>query len=108
MRTFSEFQIIGRVGKVTEVGTTLRVSIAADYGKKDNNGEYQSNAFWNDVTIFNEKVIKWVKENVGKGDLVHTRGTIRQTSYEKDGETIYSMTLAAKDFDRLLKKQGDK
>ena len=35
MRTFSEFQIIGHVGKVRSVGPTLRVDIAADYGRKD-------------------------------------------------------------------------
>ena len=35
MRTFAEFQTMGRVGKVKEVGTTLRISIAAEYGRKD-------------------------------------------------------------------------
>lgn len=98
MRTFSEFQILGRVGKINEVGSTLRVSIAAEYGSKDNKGEFKTNPFWNEVTIFNENVIKWVKENTVKGDLVHARGTLRQTSWEKDGETEYGMTLAAEQF----------
>lgn len=39
-----------------------------------------------------------------KGDLVHVRGTIRQTSYEKDGQTVYGVTLAADDFDLLGSK----
>ncbi len=38
MRTFAEFQIIGRVGKVKDVGTTLRISIASEYGRKDEGG----------------------------------------------------------------------
>ena len=80
MRTFAEFQTMGRVGKVKEVGTTLRVSIAAEYGRKDNDGEFQTNPYWNEVTIFNENVIKWAKDNVAPGDLVHARGTIRQTA----------------------------
>ncbi len=102
MRTFAEFQIMGRVGKIKEVGSTLRVSIAAEYGRKDDRGEFQSNPFWNEVTIFNENVIKWAKENVKPGDIVHARGTIRQTQWEKaDGGTEYGITMAAEDFDNI-------
>lgn len=39
MKTFAEDQIIGRVGSVTPAGSTLKVSIAADYGKKNVRGE---------------------------------------------------------------------
>lgn len=100
MRTFAEFQIMGRVGKIKTVGSTLRVSIAAEYGRKDDRGDFQANAYWNEVTIFNENVIKWVKDNTLPGDLVHARGTLRQTSWENSsGGTEYGMTLAADDFD---------
>ena len=102
MRTFAEFQTMGRVGKVKEVGTTLRVSIAAEYGRKDNNGDFQTNPYWNEVTIFNENVIKWAKDNVAPGDLVHARGTIRQTQWENNsGGTEYGITMAADDFDNM-------
>ena len=104
MRTFSEFQIIGHVGKVRSVGPTLRVDIAADYGRKDDKGEYQSNPYWNEVTLFGERVIAWAKDTIKPGDLVHVRGTLRQTRYEKDGQTIYGVTLAAEDFDLLAPK----
>lgn len=100
MRTFAEFQIIGRVGKIKEVGTTLRVSIAAEYGRRDDRGDFQSKPYWNEVTLFNENVIKWARDNVQTGDLVHARGTLRQTQWEtKDGETEYGITLAAESFD---------
>lgn len=102
MRTFAEFQIMGRVGKTKDVGNTLRVTVAAEYGRKDNSGDFQPNAYWNEVTIFNENVIKWVKENTQPGDLVHVRGTLRQTSWENNsGGTEYGMTLAADDFDNM-------
>ncbi|NVK55433.1 MAG: single-stranded DNA-binding protein [Alteromonadaceae bacterium] len=107
MRTFAEFQIIGRVGKIKEVGPTLRVSVAAEYGRKDGNGDFQGNPYWNEITIFNENAVRWVRDNVSAGDLVHTRGTIRQTEYERDGQTVYGMTLAANDFDLLHKKQAE-
>jgi len=101
MRTFAEYQIIGHVGSITPAGSTLKVSIAADYGRKNDRGEWDSKPHWNTVTLFNENTVKWARDNLGPGDLVHVRGTIRETSYEKDGETRYGMTLAADQFDRL-------
>ena len=105
MKTFSEYQIIGRVGNVTPAGPTLKVSIAADYGRKTDKGEWEGWAYWNTVTLFNESIIRWARDNLGQGDLVHVRGTLRETSYDKDGETRYGVTLAAEQFDRLLSKE---
>ncbi|MCA0941915.1 single-stranded DNA-binding protein [Salipiger pacificus] len=107
MRTFAEFQIIGRVGKIKEVGPTLRVSIAAEYGRKDDRGDLQSRPFWNEVTIFKDSVIGWAKENIAPGDVVHTRGTMRQSEYTKNGQTVYDVTFAANDFDLLRKKASE-
>ena len=105
VKTFAEFQIIGHVGKVKRVGPTLRVDLAADYGRKDEgSGEYKSNPYWNEVTLFGDRLVAWAEAGVRKGDLVHVRGTVRQTSYEKDGQTIYGVTLAANDFDLLAPK----
>jgi single-strand DNA-binding protein len=102
MRTFAEFQIVGRVGKIKKVGKTLRVTVAAEYGRKDDKGDFQSSPYWNEVTLFNDNVIKWATSNVNPGDIVHVRGTIRQTQWEKqEGGTEYGMTLAADDFDNI-------
>ncbi|WP_308917233.1 single-stranded DNA-binding protein [Jannaschia sp. LMIT008] len=102
MRTFAQFEIIGRVGKHKEVGNTLRVSVAAEYGRKDDKGEFQSKPYWNEVTIFNENVAKWVRENTQPGDIVRAFGTVRQTSWEnKEGGTEYGITMAAEDFDNF-------
>ena len=105
MKTFAEFQIIGRVGKITEAGSTLKISVAADYGKRAEDGSWDSKPFWNTVTIFNEKTVNWIKDNIEVGNLVHTRGTIRETSYEKDGATVYGVTLAGDEFSRLAVKE---
>jgi len=106
MKTFSKFEIIGHVGKhgVQEVGPTLRVSIAAEYGRKDDDGRFVSNPFWNEVTIFNSARFDWIKANIDSGDLVRTAGTLRQTKFERNGETVYTYTLAADEFDLLAKK----
>ena len=104
MKTFAEFQIIGRVGNVTPAGPTLKVSIAAGYGRRNDQGKWKGQPFWNTVTLFNESIVRWAKDNLAQGDLVHARGTIRETSYDKDGETRYGVTLAADQFDRLVAK----
>ena len=104
MKTLAEYQILGYVGQITEAGPTLKVRLAADYGRRNDKGDWDSKSFWNTVTIFNENVVKWAKENIEKGDFVHARGTIRETSYDKDGETIYGVTLAADQFSLLAKK----
>jgi len=55
MTGIAEFKIIGRVGAIKDVGTTVRVSIAANYSYKDKrSGDWVDNVKWNEVTIFNE------------------------------------------------------
>ena len=107
MKTFAEYQIIGRVGSITPVGSALKVSIAADYGRRNDRGEWDSKPYWNTVTLFNEATVNWARDNLSQGDLVHVRGTMRETSYEKNGETRYGMTLAADQFDRLITRDKD-
>ena len=39
MKTVAELTIVGRVGGIKQVGTTVRVSIASSYSRKDDHGE---------------------------------------------------------------------
>jgi single-strand DNA-binding protein len=104
MKTFAEFEILGRVGKITPAGPALKIAIAADYGRRDDQGDWQQNTYWNTVTVFSEKTVAWLRDNLSTGDLVLARGTLRDHSYEKDGATLYSTTFAATSVDRLAKK----
>ena len=85
MNTIAEFTIIGRVGEIKQVGTTLRVSVASSYSRKDNRGEWVERTRWNEVTVFGESSRGYVKRNIVKGDLVFTSGSMGQTKWEKDG-----------------------
>jgi len=89
MNTIAEFTIIGRVGEIRQVGTTLRVSIASSYSRKDNRGEWVERTRWNEVTVF--------------GESTRSSGSMGQTKWEKDGETFYGVTLAAERIERLCK-----
>lgn len=61
--------------------------------------------FWNTVTVFNENMTRWAWTNLGIGDLIHVRGTIREISDDKDGETRYGVSLSTDQLDLLAKKQ---
>jgi single-strand DNA-binding protein len=103
MNTIAEFTIIGRVGEIRQVGTTLRVNIASSYSRKDNRGEWVERTRWNEVTVFGESSRGYIRRNIVKGDLVFTSGSMGQTKWEKDGETFYGVTLAAERIERLCK-----
>jgi single-stranded DNA-binding protein len=87
MNTIAEFTIIGRVGEIRQVGTTLRVNIASSYSRKDNRGEWVERTRWNEVTVFGDSGRGYVKRNIVKGDLVFSSGSMGQTKWEKDGES---------------------
>jgi single-strand DNA-binding protein len=108
MKTFAEFQILGRIGKVREVGQTTRVSICANYGFKDRNGDTKDRPYWNEVTIWSESVRKYIGDYAKPGDLVVARGTLKQGSFEKDGEKVYTVDLNCDDFSILASAKTDK
>jgi single-strand DNA-binding protein len=47
--------------------------------------------------VFDEQAT-WIKDNVSKGQPVIAEGRISNSSYEKDGETVYATDLVATTF----------
>ena len=105
MRGTAEFQTIGRIGRIATVGTTLKIDIASDYPRKQADGTWNDNTHWNTVTVFSERTIEWIKNNTKPGDLVHAKGRLRNGSYEKDGERVYTVDLLTEEFHLLAKHQ---
>jgi single-strand DNA-binding protein len=101
MRNIAEFTLIGRVGAIKQVGKTVRVSICANYPFKDDKGQWKDDAHWNEVTIFTKAIQSYVNEHLSKGDLVHVRGRLRQNSFERDGQRVYTVDLIALELGRL-------
>jgi single-stranded DNA-binding protein len=104
MNQFAEFQILGRVGKIKEFNGSINVSLCANTPFKDRNGEKQTDALWNDVTIFGEKTRSFIKQYIKEGDLILARGRMRQNSYERDGQKVYTVDLICEDFSLLAHK----
>ena len=96
---------IGRVGKIKQVGPNLLVSVASDASyKKD--GDWVDRANWIEHTIFasREGLMTWASDNLSPGDLVFVRSTPSQSSYKKDGQTVYGYTFAVADLRRETAK----
>jgi single-strand DNA-binding protein len=108
MRNVAEFALIGRIGEIKTVGSTLRVTIASNYPRKDAQGDWLNDTYWNEITIFSDGLKKYVTQYLGKGDLVHARGRIRQSSYERGTERVYTVNLVCNEFASLAQAPGNK
>ena len=97
-QNIAEFRIIGRIGKINAGDKVTHVDIAANYNRKDGE-EWKTDTLWNSVTTFS-RVAERAK-TASKGDLVHVTGRVRQNSFEKDGQTIYTVELIADSFSVL-------
>ncbi len=104
MKTFANHFTQGYVGKIKEVGTALKISISSSYRQRNQNGDYEDRTYWNTVTVFDDKRMKFIKAYVHEGDLVQAEGMIREDRYEKNGETVYTTLLVASDFQLLSTK----
>ena len=104
MQNISEFRIIGRVGKVETAEKVTFADIAANYGRKVGD-DWEDDTHWNRVTFFGKT--KERADKLTSGDLVHITGRVRQNSYEKDGETRYTVDLIADGVARLAKSHRD-
>jgi single-strand DNA-binding protein len=51
--------------------------------------------------VFSPTTRFYIAEHITKGDLVHVRGRLRQSSYERNGSRVYAVDLAASSFSRL-------
>lgn len=90
MQNISEFRIIGRIGSADIKEKVAFLDIAANYGRKVGD-EWEDDTHWNRVTLFGKNIAR--AEKMGKGDLVHATGRVRQTRYERDGQTVYGTDL---------------
>lgn len=106
----THFQIIGRIGSINTSDKVIHISIASDRSVKGDDGKWTTTTDWNRVTVFTESLRKRLSnEKIGKkGNLVIVQGNIQQSSYDKNGETIYTTNLIVKEFDVLsFAKDGE-
>ena len=103
MQNIAEFHIIGRIGKIDATKDVTHISVAANYSRRDGDS-WKTDPHWNRVTLFGKLRDRLAKAD--KGDLVRIAGRVRQTSYEAEGATRYSVDMIADGFAILAKKDG--
>lgn len=95
MKNVSTFEIIGRISRIDTYEKVTRITTASNYNYKDGqSGEWEQDTHWNQSVVFNQRP-REAAEKLQKGDLVKITGRMRQTSYEKDGNRIFSTDLIA-------------
>lgn len=90
MKNIAEFRIIGRIGQADVKDKVAFLDLASNYGRKVGD-DWEDDTHWNRVTLFGKNIDRAAK--MGKGDLVHVTGRVRQSRYERNGETVYGVDL---------------
>jgi single-strand DNA-binding protein len=103
VQNIAEFHIIGRIGKFDAAKEVTHVSVAANYKRRDGD-EWKTDTYWNRVTLFGKLRDRLTKADTG--DLVRVTGRVRQSSYEAQGATRYTVDLLADGFSVLAKANG--
>lgn len=109
MFTYAEFQLQGYVGKITTLSKCLKISVAASERWTDREtGEVKEKTRWNTVTLWERNPgFDWIKSNLQTGDLVHVRGDIEETTYDKDGHTVFTTDLRVDRISRVPNRKPD-
>lgn len=97
--------LVGRLVKDVEVKSTENakvgyIKIAVPRSYKNKNGEIETDFI--DVTCFS-LTAETAATYAHKGDLVGISGSLQNSSYEKDGETIYKTSVVAESISFLAK-----
>ena len=103
MQNIAEFHIIGRIGKIDAAKDVSHISVAANYNRRDGDG-WKTDTHWNRVTLFGKVRDRLAKADTG--DLVRITGRVRQSSYEAEGQTRYTVELLADGLAVLAKANG--
>jgi single-strand DNA-binding protein len=106
MSSLNRATIIGNVGKDPEIRATqdgreiASLSVATSESWKDKNtGEKRDATEWHRVVVFNEGLVKVIKQYVTKGTKLMIEGQIKTRKWtDKDGQEKYSTEIVIQNF----------
>lgn len=103
--------LVGRVGRDPEVrnvqsgGKVASFSLATSENWRDKDGEWQERTQWHNVVVWNEGTVKYVQNNVQKGDMIYVEGQIETRKWEdRDGNERYTTEIVLRPFNGNLRK----
>lgn len=104
--------LIGHLGadpetRVTPTGTTItHLHLATTESWKDQSGTRQDRTEWHRVVLFG-RTAEVARDYLRKGAKVYIEGSLRTSSYEKNGEKRYSTDIVASDLQMLDRRDHD-
>lgn len=100
MRSINRLTILGNLGKITELGKILKLNVATNRRFK-HEGKTVEVTDWITVTVLSEQTVTFIKDHVSIGERVYIEARVANSSYTKNGETIYTVDIIATLFNRL-------
>jgi len=110
-RGLNTVSLIGNIGQDPDIKTTTAGMVVANFSlaiterKKDASGEWADATEWVYITAFGRKA-EIIRDYCQKGSRVYISGSIRTTSWEKDGSKHYRTQVYVNDLLLLDGKEG--
>ena len=104
--------LIGHLGadpetRATQTGTMItNLRLATTESWKDQSGNRQDRTEWHRVVLFG-RTAEVARDYLRKGAKVYIEGSLRTSSYEKNGEKRYSTDIVASDLQMLDRRDTD-
>lgn len=89
----SEFKIVGKVHETTIGAKFAKITTRSGLPAKDG-GEWKYDPHWNQTTVFSEK-LRVLAAHLQKGDIVQIKGRMKQSSYMKNGQRVFTHDFIA-------------
>lgn len=111
-RGINKVIVVGNLGADPETrysanGTAVtRINVAtSDVWKDKQTGDQQERTEWHRVVFFN-RLAEIAAEYLRKGSQVYVEGSLRTSSYEKEGQKHYSTDIIGREMQMLGSRQG--
>ena len=101
MQGLNRVTLLGNLGadpelKQTGGGAVLKLRLATSEQYLDKDKQRQERTEWHSVTVFGKRA-EGLSRILGKGSRLLVEGSIRTSTYEKNGEKRYSTEIVAND-----------
>ncbi len=111
-RSVNKVILIGNVGRDPDVHETqgrkkvAHFSLATNQRIRRGPNEVEERTDWHRITVWN-RTAQFVEDYVRKGDRVYVEGRLEYDSYERDGVTIPTADVSARELVLLSQRSDD-
>ena len=115
MSSVNKVILIGNVGSEPEIRSmnngkeVASFSVATSEKWKDKtSGERRERTEWHRIVVFNEGLVKIIRNYITKGSKLYIEGALQTRKYEKDGVEKYTTEVVLQGFNSSITMLGSK